>query len=163
MPVSLRRLNAETRTVLTISIRATTSIIAITARAAQFMPLSSPKRLSRMPFWSCTGLHAVASVEGGRDDLVLLRVLQLDAVRLLHLVRALKGAGQRGVAELLLVVLVRLVRRLMETFSTTLIFLRSPRIWSFCSAVTAPLAQWGSDSASLLLQRKIETLTLSYQ
>lgn len=39
---------------LTISIRATTSIIAITARAAQFMPLSSPKRLSRMPFWSCT-------------------------------------------------------------------------------------------------------------
>lgn len=46
------RLNAETRTVLTISISATTSISAITARAAQFMPLSNPKRLSRMPFWS---------------------------------------------------------------------------------------------------------------
>lgn len=33
----------------------------------------------------------------------------------------------------------------------------------FWSSVTAPLAQLGSDSASLLLQRKTETLTLSYQ
>ncbi len=59
------------------------------------------------------GLHALTAVEGGRDDLVLLRVLQLDPVRLLHLVRG-EGAGQRRVAELLLVVLVRLVLRLVR-------------------------------------------------
>ncbi|CAM5594857.1 hypothetical protein SVIOM74S_00299 [Streptomyces violarus] len=33
----------------------------------------------------------------------------------------------------------------------------------FWSSVTAPLAQLRRGSASLLLQRKIETLTLSYQ
>ncbi len=54
MPVSRRRLNAETRTVLTISMSATTSMSAITARAAQFMPLRSSKRLSRVARWSAT-------------------------------------------------------------------------------------------------------------
>ena len=33
----------------------------------------------------------------------------------------------------------------------------------FCCAVTAPLAHWATVSASALLQRKMETLTLSYQ
>ncbi|CAM5734251.1 hypothetical protein SALBM311S_06690 [Streptomyces alboniger] len=49
------------------------------------------------------------------------------------------------------------------TVWTTDILPRSDLISVFCSSVTAPLAQLGSDSASLLLQRKIETLTLSYQ
>ncbi len=56
-------------------------------------------------------LHTGAVGEGAGDDLVLGGVLELDPEGLLHLVRR-HGPGDRGAAELLLVVLVRLVRRL---------------------------------------------------
>ena len=54
IPVSRRRLNAETRTVFTISSIATVSMNASTTSATYVMPLSRPKRFSSRARWSWT-------------------------------------------------------------------------------------------------------------